>query len=177
MRQQFADINCAQQGVESTVTEVKRELALVEAKAPVPPPPQAGSDRVPDRTQMRITGRAEVALGHRSKKRSGRCSREQTSARTTSLWRRWRVPRSPPGGRYSSQESNYYAAPAGGGMCTPCCCRAAQRESTLDRTPSHGAHGDAHQEGEGCVEQVVSAAHFLSPAAGWRCGSQREAGG
>lgn len=40
----------AQRGTETVLKQVKRELAMVEAEAPVPPPARAGWDRAPNRT-------------------------------------------------------------------------------------------------------------------------------
>lgn len=62
MRQQLADMKYGQRGSETVVTEAKRELAMVEAQAAVPPPAQAGLDRAPDRTQVSITTNADVAI-------------------------------------------------------------------------------------------------------------------
>lgn len=59
MQQHIADIKHAQKGMESEVTGVKRELAVVDAQAPMPPQPQVGWDRAPDRTKVRITSKAE----------------------------------------------------------------------------------------------------------------------
>lgn len=62
MRQQIADIKHAQSGTEAAVTEVKREMAMADAQAPPPPQPSAGWDRAPDRTKVRISCKAEVAI-------------------------------------------------------------------------------------------------------------------
>lgn len=62
MRQQIADIKCAQLGVETHSTDAKKELALVEAQEPAPPAAQAGWDRAPGRTKVRTTRDAEFAF-------------------------------------------------------------------------------------------------------------------
>lgn len=64
MRQQPADIKHAVSGAKSSVEEVRRDIALAEARTSIPPPPQAGWDRAPDRIKVRITSEAEVALAH-----------------------------------------------------------------------------------------------------------------
>lgn len=184
LRQEIADIRYLQRCTGSELTGVKRELALVDAQAPVPPPPQAGWDRPPDRIKIRIASKAEIALPHGSR-RPFACWWASGQA----TWRlRHRSQRRcrPVEVGVAVQGGGSQSRTAGGQLCEAAqgtgrvarCHRDAPRRQirahlfiSLRTNSSPRGHRNIHEEGEACAQPVVSKAHVLSSEEGLGCGS------